>query len=98
MIVAELPPVPEIARPAPRAEAAYGIAVFGDRSLLAGLQAAVEERGWTTRWLMVGEDNLSLLILVLPSTPPQDVTTLMNAINEKRFGNLTAGLARIGGD
>ena len=97
-MIDDLPPSPPTAGEAARAEAAYGIAAEGKPGDLVKLQQTVEAQGWRTRWMVVRKTSTVLFIVVLPSTPPEEVAKLLGAINSKQMGDLAAGLARVGGD
>ena len=96
-MIDDVPPSPPAASETARAEAAYGIAASGKPGDLVKLQQTAEAQGWRTRWMVVGNTSM-LFIVVQPSTPPDEIAKLMGAINSKQMGELTAGLARVGGD
>ena len=97
-MIADLPPPPVETRQSAPAEATYGIAASGKAGDLVKLQQIVEAQGWKARWMVVPGKSAMLFIVVLPSTPSEAVTALLGAINSKKMGDLSAGLARVGGD
>lgn len=97
-MIVDLPPPPVETREVAKAEATYGIATSGKATDLVKLQQTVEAKGWRTRWMVVRGKPPMLFIVVQPSTPSEAVTTLLSAINSRTYGDLTGGLARVGGD